>query len=269
MCVWNLVNKFKNDRLLGCTVSTGGGSLGGHWTVKVRRGDADDGRLTIEKRETHADRQVTTEYPVPAEVFTTLAEMANKYHMYAASKRRMSDMQILDGDTTTIRFYYTKGDFRVYQLQKLDRTMSTGFREIRDYMNLLPLDKTVEGVTTVEPQTATLHLRSGYTLQFNVEPVFDGRLNDILGEEHESARFEQSGIILCSGVTPNLTGASAVSGASACSIVYEADSKSIILLYEDRSFSGPVYLLAVCESDAKSAGPLIAEMEGPYALWLN
>ena len=261
-------NKFKDKRLTSCSVSTGGGMLGGHREVTVKREEADDGTLTIRTREDHSAREVTTVYPVKAEVFDKLEEIVNRYDLYAASKRGMSDMQILDGDTTTIRFYYGRESFYVDELQDLNKTMSEGFRKVCQYMNSGLAVEGAEGVTTIEPQQGTLYLH-GYTLQFEVAAAFDGRLDEILGTEREISRFEDCGIMLCTGETPDLTGAEPAESAERGNIYYDTASGSIILLYGEHSFSEPVYLLAKLDDYVDSACPLIEKMDGAYRLRLN
>lgn len=138
MCVWQLMGlKFKNKPLRSCTVSTGGGMLGGHSEIKVFRDGDGDGTLRISRAETHADPVQTSEYPVPAEVFDKLSEMAYQYALYGASTRRMSKIELLDGDTTSVSFCYDNGDFRVRQLQRMTRRMSKGYCAVLNYMNSL------------------------------------------------------------------------------------------------------------------------------------
>ena len=43
--------------LKNCSVSTGGGMLGGHWGAYLRTDEAGNAILQIKERETHADRE--------------------------------------------------------------------------------------------------------------------------------------------------------------------------------------------------------------------
>jgi hypothetical protein len=258
--------RIKNDDLNYCSVSTGGGMLGGYTQATLRT--QKDGSVVYEvrKKETHADREVTTVYPASPEAFAHIKELVQTYNLYGASKRRYSDMFVLDGDTTRISFSGKNSSFSVSDTQDLNRKMRTGFREVERYLSTLA---TGEGETTVEPQTAMLYLKSGYTLQFIVENAFDGKLDAILGEEREVSAFGESGIVLCAGEQPDCSGAAPVSEAGAGTIVYDGESGQIVLLYADYAFKHDVWILAALDGYVSHACPLIAEMEGTYRLFLN
>ena len=264
--VTNLIGRrFLRDELESCGVSTGGGMLGGYWEVRLTRDADGNAVLRIREKQTHADREITTQYSVADEAFERLREIAVQHNLYGASKRPYSKIRALDADTTSVSFDFAKGDFRVSEEQVLSRRMREGFREVIRYLDSLAVG---EGVTTKAPQRAFLLLR-GYTLQFIVEEPFDGRLDDILSEDREVSAFGSSGIVLASDVRPDLTGAAAAKEAAAGDIVYDAQNGQIILLYADYTFAQPVYRLAALDGYVESACPLIAEMEGEYYFRLD
>lgn len=258
--------KYAHDVMDSCSVSTGGGMLGGHWSSYLRREKDGTATLTVASREYHSAREVSTVYQVDPAAFDHLAELVNEYGLYAASKRPMSEFQALDADTTRIAFSYSKGSFDISEEQSLTKKMSEGFREVQAYLASLANG---EGVTTVEPQTAMLYLKSGYTLQFIVEEEFDGRMDEIFMEDREVSRYQESGIILCEGEKIDVTGAAPVDKAAAGAIVYNAETGSVIILYKDCEFGQEVYQVAQIDGYISSAAPLIEEMEGPYRLQLN
>lgn len=265
MILYTLIGrKFRAEGLERCSYSTGGGMLGGHRSVELKK-DKDGTRTVVcRERETHADRERTTVYPADEAAFARAHELMRRYDLYAASKHRMSRLMILDGDTTTVNFDYENGDFSIRQLQRLSRKNRQGFRAVIDLLDSLLAG---EGVSSLEPQEARL-LLGGYTLRFQIEDAFDNRLNEILGEEHEVSRFEDVGIILCEGMAPDVSAATAKVGVPG-NIVYDPTGKRIILLYGEYVFSDPVYLLAKLDGYAKSAAPKIAEMNGRYCMTLN
>ena len=258
--------KFKDDTLKSCSVSTGGGMLGGSRSVSLTREKDGSAVLRISERETHADREITTQYSVDAAALDRVREMVCQYDLYSASKRPYSKIRALDADTTSISFDFAKDYFRVSEEQVLSEKMREGFREVMRYLESLAVG---EGTTTKEPQTAVLYLRSGYTLQFIVEDAFDGRLDDILSEERAVSGFGDSGIVIAQDVQPDVTGASSENDAAAGTIVYDPASRQIIIMYTDYTFADPVYRLATLDGYTDSACPLIAEMEGEYQLYLN
>ncbi len=265
LCMYNRsAFKYRNDVLEYCTVSTGGGMLGGYSSYSLMKDN--DGNAVLETRykETHADREKTTVYPVDASAFNELQGMLLKYNMYAASKRPRSPVVVMDGDTTTISFQTEKGYFSISDNQILTGKMAEGWQAIISYMNSLAAG---DGVTTLEPQTAMLYLKSGYTLQFLVEDAFDGRLNGILSEEHEVSVYKENGIVLCADENLDVSGAEPEQQIPAGTMVY-TDGK-IMILYTDCTFEAPAYVLARLDGYVSSACPLIAEMEGPYRLYLN
>ena len=273
--------KYRNDTLKSVSVSTGGGMLGGHRGAELRREKDGSVVLKISRRETHADREETTTYRVDEKAFDELHEIIQKYQLYRASKRPYSKMQVMDGDTTSLSVSYTKGSFSISDNQVLSRKMKEGFGKAEAYLYSLANG---EGVVTREPQTALLYLKSGYTLQYQVEEAFDGKLDELLSEEREVSRYEDCGIILVKEegtalqdimkevISPEKTeepAAETVTSAAAGAMIYDPESGSVMLLYEDHEFKEPVYILAWGRSDPSSAGPLIREMEGPYRLFLN
>ncbi len=258
--------KYKNDELKECSYSAGGGMLGGYSSVTLKK--EKDGRmtLTVREKETHADREKSTVYQADPAAFEKIREIVNRCSLYPASKRPYSKIQVMDGETSSLRFYYAKGSFSISSNQVLSKKMDTGFWEVRDALHSFAKG---EGVTALEPQTAMLYLKSGYTLQFTVEDAFDGKLDEILSEEKETARYEESGIILNRAAELDVSGAPEISEGRRGTIVYDRLSGQIIILYEDCVFAEEVYQLAHLDGYLDSACPLIAEMEGDYRLYLN
>ena len=258
--------KYSKDTPVSCCVSTSGGMRGGLHEMSLKKDSDGNTVLSVRQKESHDERIVTTTYTVDAESFSKVAELVNRHHLYAASKMPMSKVRILDGDTTTVSFDYEKGYFSVHEEQIMSSGMREGFRAVAEYLSSLAVG---EGVVTKDPQNAVLHLKSGYTLQFTVADVFDGRLDAILGKEHEVSAFKSSGIILAKGERPELSGAEPANTAASGTIIYSPQDDSIILLYEDETFSKPVYELARLNGYLPSAAPLIAEMQGEYSFRLN
>lgn len=258
--------KFRSDELMSCRVDTSGGMLGGVRNVTLTTDEDGGAVLRVSEKETHADRLITTQYRVSAEAFGRVRDMVSQYNLYGASKRPRSRIRVLDAATTSISFSFSKGDFRVSEDQVLSGKMRQGFREVIDYLTSLAVG---EGTVSKEPQRAVLYLRSGYTLQFVVEDVMDGRLDDILSEERETSAFGDFGIVLASDVQPDVSGALSTSDAEAGTIVYDPETEQILILYADHTFDQPVFRLAVLDGYVDSACPLIAEMEGAYRLILN
>ncbi len=258
---------FRNDELNSCSVSTGGGMLGGFSQFYLKQNEDGETVMEVRYRETHADRERISIYKASPEDFGPIREMVNKYGLVAASKRPRSRIQVLDGDTTTVSFDYSKDYFSVSDYQVLSSKMRNGFYEVIEYLHSLAKG---ECENFLEPQTAMLHLKSGYTLQYVVEDAFDSRLDAVLSEEREVSRMGDFGIVLAPGDDIDLSGAEAIGGVSAAgSMVLDTESGNILLLYKDHEFGSPVYLLAKLDGYVESACPLIEEMEGPYSLYLN
>lgn len=258
--------RFKNEALEYCRVSTGGGMLGGHRSVELRKQRDGSVTVTVSEQKTHADRERSITYPGSEEALAHIRELVTKHNLYGASKRSYSKLRVLDGDTTSISFSFDSDDFRVSEEQTMSAVMRAGFTEVERYLNSLAVG---EGVETVEPQTATLYLRSGYTLQFTVGEAFDGRLDDILSEEREVSGFFDAGILLADGVTLDCDGAEPTQKAYMGTIVYDPQGRQIVVFYADYLYDHDVYELAALDGYLDSACPLIAEMEGAYRLYLN
>lgn len=258
--------KFKNDELESCSVSTGGGMLGGNSGAYLSRDNDGNAVLEIRKRETHADREITTTYKVDNAAFDHIRGIVVKCDLYAASKKGYSEFQALDADTTTLHFSFSEGSFSISDEQELDRKMRDGFNEVEAYLYSLAQG---EGITTMEPQTAMLYLKSGYTFTFIVEDAFDSKLDNILSEEKEVVPQGSFGILLNTADGLDTSGAEALETGAAGTIVYDSTNGQVVILYEDHEFGYPVYQLAHLEWMSENSFPLIAEMEGVYRLHFN
>ena len=263
--VWHRL-RFRTDELESCSVSTGGGMLGGHRSLTLTKQKDGSVTLTVRERETHADREVITTYPADEAALAHVKELVNAHNLYGASKRRYSRIRVLDGDTTTLSFDYASGYFSVSEEQVMNPNMCAGFDAVEDWLNSLAVG---DGVVTLEPQRAMLYLKSGYTLQYVIEDAFDGRLDSILSEEREVSAFGTYGIVLCEGVQPDCSGAAPVDAAAAGTMVYDGESGQIVLLCADCAFGHDIWVLAQLDGYVPSACPLLAEMEGAYRLYLN
>ncbi len=249
-----------------CSVSTGGGMLGGYRNVSYSIDKNGRATLEISEKETHADREVTTVYQADPKAAEELAALIETHDLRKASKQPYSDLIAYDADTTTVSFRLSDGYYSISENQVLDKNMREGFNAIIRYLNSLAVG---EGETTLEPQRAYLYLKSGYTLQFLVEDAFDGKLDGILSIEREVFPFGEDGIVLCAGEQPDLSGAEPVDSAGGGTIVYDGGTGQIVLLYADHMFDGGAWILARIDGFAQYACPLIAEMEGTYRLYLN
>ncbi len=256
---------FSGEELRSCSVSTGGGMLGGYRNVTLRRADG-GAVLEVREKQTHADREITTRYAASDEAFSRVAEIVNRHALYAASKRRYSPVQVLDGDTTSISFTFRSEYFSVSENQVLSNKMREGFREVERCLNALAVG---EAAVEIEPQRAMLYLRSGYTLQLVVADAFDGKLDEILSVERPVSRFGDCGIVFCTGEPVPLPEDGGKRDGAAGELIYDPESGAIVLLYEDHAFDGPVWALAALDDYLPTACPLIAEMEGDYRLYLN
>lgn len=258
--------RFSKEALESCSVSTGGGMLGGHRSVELRKQRDGSVTLTVSEQETHADRERTVTYPASEEALAHVKELVRQYDLYGASKKPYSEFRVLDGDTTSVSFSFESDDFRVSEEQVLSRNMRTGFRAVIQYLNSLAVG---EGVESIEPQRGLLYLKSGYTLQFVVADAFDGKLDEILSEEREVSAFFDAGILLADGVQLDCDAAEPTQKAYRGTIVYDPQGRQIIVFYTDYLFDHDVYELASLDGYLDSACPLIAEMEGEYRLYLN
>ena len=260
--------RFKNDTLTSCGYSCGGGMLGGSSSAKLKI-DKKTGEvtLTVTERETHADREVSTVYKRSPEDFEAIKELVNKYNLYNASKKGRSPIQVLDGDTHSVYFDYSKDDFSVSDYQALSKKEREGLWAVRDYLYSLAEG---EGVTTVEPQNAMLYLHTGYTFSFFIKEDFDGKLDEILSSEFEVYGYEETGTVINKTEDLDTVEVPAVTSASGGDIIYDKETGEIVILYKDCEFGREVYLLATPEHwYQETAEPHIRDMEGLYRLYLN
>ena len=260
--------KFKNDKLLSCGYSIGGGMLGGRSEISLKT-DEKTGEVTliVKEKETHADREVTTVYKRSPEDFERVRALVNEFNLYNASKKGRSPIEVLDGDTHSVFFDYSKGDFRVSDYQALTRKELKGMHALREYLYSLAQG---DGVTTLEPQEARLYLKTGYTFTFFVEAPFDGKLDDILANDFEVYKYGNCGTVINKTEDLDTKDAASVSSASGGDIIYDSETGEIVILYDALETGKEIYLLAKAEYwYQESAAPHIEGMEGSYSMTLN
>ena len=257
--------KYKNSDLVYCRYSRGGGMLGGYTNVTLKKEKNGNTVLTVETKQYHYTREVTTTYDVSPDAFDELKKLIFEYDMYGASKAKMSPFQVLDGDTTSISFDFDKGDFRVSDTQALSKKQAEGMREIYRYLVSL---KKGEGVTTVEPQQAIIRTE-GYSLIYYIEQPFDGKFDEILSAPFKVYDYEGKGIVINVAAGVDCTEAEIITDGLPGTIVYDQASGKIIALYDDCMFTQPVFLVANMDSHSTNAYELLKRMEGEYSVELN
>ena len=88
--------QLKGEVLRSCSVSTGGGMLGGYTNYYLKRQKDGTVTLTVTGKETHADRETTAVCEVDPKELDKINEIVLKYHLYPASRKKYSDHQVMD-----------------------------------------------------------------------------------------------------------------------------------------------------------------------------
>ncbi len=153
--------------------TSGGGMTGGGESSELRR--QKDGTVTLSTRgrEWHNSRETGMDYVVDESAFERFAQIANDYNLLKASKRKESDLIVLDAPTSSISFTVTKEDgsydldasFRIRSTLELTDRDREGFREVATA--LAELAAASEGVPYVEPVTLTIVV-SGVQYRFTL-----------------------------------------------------------------------------------------------------
>ena len=250
-------NKFKDDELISCGYSNGGGMQGGFSSVYIRKNN--EGKITLETKEaaTHSDRIVTKTYSKKKKNLNMIKDLIINYNMYKASKKKMSPYIAYDADTSNLSVSFSGGDyFNISSEQLLSEDESKHLYEIRDTLYSLAKG---EAVIEVEPHEIALIL-DGYQLGYLMNES-DGV--EALLPELNKYRFEDYNN--CAKATTisislNTEGLPSSSHLSKGLLVYSPTSSQLLFLYDDYDGEEELYILGELEYLDDSAIELIKSM---------
>ena len=250
-------NKFKDDELISCGFSTGGGMQGGFSSVYIRKDK--DGNVTLETKyaSNHAERIETKTYTSSQEDLEMIKNLIINYNMYKASKKKMSPYIAYDADTSNLSVSFSGGDyFNISSEQLLSQDESEHLYEIRDTLySLAKGDPVIE----IEPHEIALIL-DGYQLGYlmnesiAVETLLP-KLDDYTFEDYEEcAKANTINIILDTEGLPSST------SISKGSLAYSPTSSQLLFLYDDYDGEEELYILGELEYLSDSSLELIKNM---------
>ena len=141
---------------------SGGGMMGGGDSSELRRQKDGTVTLSTRSREWHDTRETGFDYVVDESAFDRIAEIVNEYDLFAASKRKMSDMQVLDAPSSSLYVdtmledgtYDLDTSFHISSTQDLTDRYREGFRAV--VTALAEIAGENEGTPYAEPATITL-----------------------------------------------------------------------------------------------------------------
>lgn len=153
------------------TYSYGGGMTGGGESIELRRQKDGSVTLSTREREWHDSRETGYDYVVNEAAFERFAEIANEYGLLKASKRKYSDMVVLDAATGHVSYtvmgedgeYDLDASFSISSEQELSDKEWDGFNMVRTALTELAAESV--GVAYLEPIRLTL-VASGVQYQF-------------------------------------------------------------------------------------------------------
>ena len=257
---------FRPEDMRSCTVSAGGGMMGGYSGMYLHREKDGTAVLEVTSREYHSAREVKTGYPMDEAVFEELCQAIRTYSLYSASRQKAHSFQVMDGETETISFSFNDASFRISDTQRLSRKMMEGFGRVRAILNEYRIG---EGITTVEPQSGYIHLSSGYTLNFYVEEAFENAIENLAVQDFETSRAEDWGVAVAAGEIPVSDGSEALAAADAGDLIYDPASQQLILLYEEHDFTSDVYRIGYLTNRYNTTFELLREFEGTCSISFN
>lgn len=261
------------DRIQAVRLTSGGGMTGGFSSTELaRQADGTISLVTSEKT-WHNERARYVTYAVEADAFDKIAAIANDYDLRGASKRRRSDLVVLDADTTTLRFelmdeqgsYDVDGSFSISSEQELSDREREGWRAVARALS--EMAGSHEGVESLEPLRFTLVVRGAqYQLiaseclaveDLATRTPLDIELTDT-AEGNKAFRLDEP---LDVSDAPQ---ARAVAG----TLCYDSAEGIVVFFCSDGTPTDHLFELGKVESDFETA--FIAETEpGSYTLWSN
>lgn len=254
------VQKLKKENLVGAGYSRGGGMLGGHWSVYLRKDKSGGATLTVEEQDTHNSRKETTVYSVQVSALDELKNIILEYDLYGASKRPYSPIQALDADTDHYSCDFEKSDFSISGEQMFSKRHGEGLTKLRQYLYSLA---TGEGTRTIEPHELRFSL-DGYTITYLMEEGQAAEDVVDLNDRYELTPYEESGRSVKLPQKISVEGLKQAEKLEKGTIVYYEPEDSLILVYADGEAREGMYYLGRLEYCYESTLKLISESVSGY-----
>ncbi|MBR1829815.1 MAG: hypothetical protein IJ781_09990 [Atopobiaceae bacterium] len=126
------------SRIMSVSITSGGGMTGGGEWAELRR--EDDGTVVYSTRfrEWHDSPETGADYVLDEGAFERMAQIANEYDLRAASKRKQSELVVLDAPTSRLSFdmmdesgmYDPDASFAISSEQELTKRDREGWRAV-------------------------------------------------------------------------------------------------------------------------------------------
>ncbi len=260
------MNRYKDAALESVRYSYGGDMMGSYQSAELKDGTGGKATLTVERREYHSARMVTTTYEVSGDELEKIRELMLEYDQVRGSKRPRSKIEVMDEGTAHLSFRFAEG--YVIDLNSdldLKAKQSEGFRIIRDYLFGLAGEGTLISQETEERQIRLA--LDGYTEIFNIRNGVTEEDCLKLGGDHEITSYGDNEKIFYPEEKLDVSGLEpAVSGAPGTLAYYEPWGDVVIFYGEFRPAEG-LYELGSLTNVYNSTLELLAGMEGTYRFY--
>lgn len=259
--------QLKNTKLRDCTYSCGGGMLGGHSSATIRRMEDGSVKYITKYAAAHYERIVTNTYEAKEEDLERIKNMSIDYKMLQASKKGLSPIQVLDGDTCTVSFWFEDGtSFSVSDTQNLSSTEMKHMNEIAKTLSEFAVG---EPVTEIEKHEMRLIL-NGYQIGYLLEET---KATDQLIEELGEFTFtkkEDYAQVIKFPISLDFTGLEETKNVKAGDLGYNPTTNEVFFFYEDVELEDKIYLLGEMEYRYSSSFELLKNLEeGEYTIYLG
>ncbi|MBQ4251988.1 MAG: hypothetical protein II704_02970 [Erysipelotrichaceae bacterium] len=221
-------NKFRSLELISCSYSSGGSMLGELESVRLAQNRDGSVTVTTEMAKYHNDRIVTRVYQADKKALEEMRDYAAREHLYAISKKPLSQYQVLDGATSRIVFTYEGMEsFAISSSQELSRSDQDKKAYIRQYLYALCQGEYAE---TIEPHQIAVST-GGYNIGYKlIEALQSDQLTERCGRLLFSP-YENCGVaIAVTGI--DFSSLPAVSEAKAGDLAVTANNQ-VIFLYDE------------------------------------
>lgn len=265
--MFSLHNKYKNSTLGSVRYSYGGDMMGSYESVTLSGDEGDTATLIFESKSFHAARMQTTTYEVPIGELEKVKEMMLEYNQYAGSKRPRSKIQVMDGGTATLSFYFNEGgSFSLSDNLNLTKKQNEGFWAIRNYISGL-----AQGRTPVSQEIEERRLQvsiDGYTEIFNIRDGVTDEDLAMLGGEHEVTSYGDNEKIFYPERKLDVSCLNEAGPGGAGTLAYYEPWGDVVIFYGDFQPAPGLYELGSLDHVYSSTIDLLKGMEGTYSFYV-
>lgn len=249
-------NSLKKQELNSVRYTVGGGMLGGLSRSSLEKQKDGSIKYITEYAETHSDRIVTRIYNASIHDLNNIKDLIIKYNLYRASKKPLSKIQVLDGDTSTLTVSFDDEYFSVSDTQAIS---TNDFKHIQEIVQLMASCAKGEYIEEIENHILALYV-GGYQVAYEMENSI--AVEQLLENEgqYPTDDYQSVGKYMIIDKEFDFSDCSSIKDIKAGNLCFDDINKRLIFFYEDVVLDDELYYLGHLENAFDSTIDFIKQM---------